>query len=113
VPRLQRRVQDQREGVVEKARDELSEEGTRTFEAGVFVDFDEPDLEFLVDDVVKSEYLEAVGALVGVDFPLHRVEGHESYLFDPAPDGFHLSLLQFSFQIPEGQLVPLLKLTVA
>jgi hypothetical protein len=52
-------VEGEFECVIEHAWDEFAEEWAGAFDAGVFVDFDEPDFAFCVDDEIESEYFEA------------------------------------------------------
>ena len=81
----QHRVQRYLEGVVNHSGYELAQERTRALDARVLVYFDQPDLLLCVNDVVESEYLEAMCAIGRVDLLLHSAKGHEGDLLNPLP----------------------------
>lgn len=58
------------ESVVEHPGEEDLKQLRAFFDARIGIDFDKPDVELLVDDVVVTENLEAVLALVRVQLPL-------------------------------------------
>lgn len=67
---LEQRVQSQLESVIQHARDQLLQKRTRTLNAGVLVDLDQPYLVLCVYDEIESEQLEAMLSLVRVNFSL-------------------------------------------
>jgi hypothetical protein len=59
------------EGIIEHPGDKFTQQVTRTFNAWVFIDFNQPHLLIITDEIVQPEQLKAVFPLVEVNFFLH------------------------------------------
>lgn len=106
-------INGQLEGIVEHPRDELPQQGTGTFDAGVFIDLNEPYFEFLVDDVIQPKQLEAELTVVLVDLLVDRAIGHVCNFFHPLPDFVRLLFSDDFAQPPKRQLVAIFEHAVA